>query len=170
MTGKSPPSVLSATGLDFTSGASHGLAGWNALLALSAIERTKKRLDPPNAWIKLELAGAGVIPDEIGVPDTKRGYFCSPSSPNATCWCLSGALMVETGDDLSLYVVTEQAILNANPEIRLAGGIPIWNDADARRKGEVLGALDNTAAFIRDWLKTAKPPAWDGREPGQAAQ
>lgn len=65
-----------------------------------------------------------------------------PRSPNATAWCLNGALVAVTNDTLRIYRVREYFRRDLGSEMEP------WNDHVAQSKDEVLAACDRVAVRV----------------------
>lgn len=66
----------------------------------------------------------------------------SNSTPDAVCWCLSGAIIrVATAQAIPVYKIRDR--LREVLFLRVGNGsIVVWNDAPLRTKEEVLALLD----------------------------
>jgi hypothetical protein len=72
----------------------------------------------------------------------KNGKPCDPRSRKATSWCLTGAVDKATGNasdaNCGLYMDVLEQVGNKGGKC-----IEYWNDADGRKKEEVLELIDN---------------------------
>jgi hypothetical protein len=112
-------------------------------LVIEALTRTRQRLTPPRTWAQHAWAR------------TVTSIAVESSSPDATCWCLTGALMLELREldpkcgssGLAMALACEavaQTIGLDNCGLTLEG----WNDAPGRTQSDVLGVLDLTIARL----------------------
>lgn len=85
-------------------------------------------IEPEGAWTQGELAHDG------------DGREADPLGEEATCWCVSGAIMRAQGDR---FLATEKFW----PLERLIGLFPLWNDAPERTQSEVVAKLREAAAL-----------------------
>lgn len=106
---------------------------------LDVLTRTRRRLTPDGAWAKDAWAR------------TVTSIAVDASAPDATCWCLVGALTLEArcagGGGLLLALAAEaisQTIGLETSGLTLEG----WNDAPGRTQSDVLGVLDLTIARL----------------------
>jgi hypothetical protein len=93
-----------------------------------ALRAARELLTPEGAWTKQALAFSA------------DGKSVNPSSDEAVCWCVSGALFHTNGEGPtnSLWDFVELAI---------GGNIASWNDDPNRTHSEVLSALDCAIAL-----------------------
>jgi len=111
---------------------------------VALLRRVRVRLASPDAWLQGDFAG------------TPEGH-CPLGDPNASCWCLEGALLAELGPtpDLDVHRGAQLALMDT---IGLrAGGLTLagWNDAPFRVQADVLGALDSTISHVDRLLGVA---------------
>jgi hypothetical protein len=93
--------------------------------------KTAALLAPDGAWGKHAYAR------------TDCGGVSFPSSPNARCWCLVGAL-TRCAPDVATQIHAEQA-LERLLGIPAHSSLERWNDRFWRRKSDVLKALREAA-------------------------
>jgi len=126
-------------GKNFESHCTHShfevLAMWDEAIRMKTLEilqEARNLLSTPDKWTQNYIAR-----------DDKNHGLESAISPDATCWCMSGAVLkaAET-DSLSLEWIDllEKAIKELHPEFHLVGGIPGFNDTHTHE--EVLRVFD----------------------------
>lgn len=96
----------------------------------------------PGAWIQCAYATSG------------NGLPIEPWSPDATCFCVTGAIARVTGQDV-LTIDRHRRNLAARAYIRLCRTLDVpepfdWNDASGRTQTEVVQALRQAAARARE--------------------
>lgn len=100
------------------------------------LKRARARLAEPGRWGQFHYASDAM------------GDSVNPRSPRAQCWCVQGALRLEsTGSDWD----------PANHELRVTLAIekpdyhhhiPTWNDTHGRTQADVIGLFDRTIARL----------------------
>lgn len=100
-----------------------------ATVIAEALTRVRVRLTPPASWTREATAR------------TCRGGECQAYDPDATCWCIYGAICAECGPDVGLVEAcvraVEQVIGLSDSGLTLMG----WNDFKWRTHDDVLGVL-----------------------------
>lgn len=106
---------------------------------LALLRRVRGRVTPPDTWTQDQFAA------------TREGASCAVAAPDATCWCLEGAILAElpVGIDTlevhrAVFDALHQTIGLRNSGLTLAG----WNDAQGRTHEDVLCVLDVTIARL----------------------
>lgn len=93
------------------------------------INRAADRLEKPGAWIQHILAR------------NANGYSVMPRDKDAICWCLTGALILESGGDIGSCISARRAVAKEIGVRFLTG----WNDCPGRTQSEVVTALREAA-------------------------
>lgn len=107
-----------------------------ALKPSEVLDRAADLIEPRRAWIRGDLARDA------------RGFLRDPLEPEATCWCVAGAIVRAAGDpDMSPY---RNAIVKRLEALVSPGAlIWKWNDDEKRRKPQVVSALRKAAELAR---------------------
>lgn len=101
---------------------------------LELLRRVRVRLDSPERWTRGEYAR------------NKNGRSAFVDSEEATCWCLIGALWVESNvGDIPVEIRWAAQDVLAR-EVGFA--LPFFNDEFAATHGDVLLGLDRTIARL----------------------
>ena len=93
--------------------------------AIDLLRRTRKRIESPDRWCQ----------GFFGM--SKTGKRVIPESADAVRWCLMGALMAETGDDMATYMQAANALNYTASEA-------IIHFNDTHEHAEVLAMIDRT--------------------------
>lgn len=100
-----------------------------------ALKKIKNELlDCPSKWIKLTMARDN---DDIVV---------HPTSPNAAKWCLVGAALAVSGDDILLYSAILHVIRISN-DMNGVTGVTDWNDDSSRTHAQVINAINTAITY-----------------------
>lgn len=96
---------------------------------IDLLRRTRKRIESPDRWCQ----------GFFGM--SKTGKRVIPESADAVRWCLMGALMAETGDDMATYRRAENALFSI-----ASMAIVLFNDRHTH--AEVLALIDRTIEML----------------------
>lgn len=101
------------------------------LTAADVLERAADKLTPDGAWTQGDWA------------KNAEGESVEPTSPDATCWCVRGALAAASGDEYGIYGP-------ASEYVERLVQLPVhWNDTPGRTQSEVVAKLREAAALAR---------------------
>lgn len=103
-------------------------------------------IEPKGAWTRFTLARR---------KGNLRGKITTPDDPQATCWCVEGAIMRFTGGYTRDYWTATEALTAATGFAHF--GPAEFNDAKGRTQAECVAALRKAAA-LADGTSTRQAP------------
>lgn len=96
------------------------------------LDAAADKITPPGSWTQQCSAR------------TETGFPCLPNSPEAACWCATGAIYAQ----LQRRNFFHPALIYLAAVIPM-DGLVAWNDAKGRTQAEVIRALRDAAGLAR---------------------